>query len=145
MKVLLNEACQSLKKLFIIFLFGITFFLAGGSKWLDGKAPDWFVEQFSHTFLAYFPQNLLYLGLAFVESLVAFFAILSLVSREWIKKDSPYLKLTLLMSLMVFVALGFGARLSHKFQDAAFHFMYFSGTLLALFVVELEERNHKKN
>ena len=37
------------------------------------------------------------------------------------------------------MALGFGARLSHKYEDAASHFMYFTGTLLALVVIDRDD------
>ena len=50
------------------------------------------------------------------------------------------LKLVLAGSLLMFVALGFGARLSHKYEDAASHFMYFTGTLLALVVIDRDDR-----
>ena len=62
------------------------------------------------------------------------------MSGEWLRRRAPVLKLVLAAALLMFVALGFGARLSHKYEDAAFHFMYFTGTLLALVVIDRDDR-----
>ena len=74
----ISEKLYIFKRLSIIFLFGLMFFLASLGKWLDGEAPKWFIDQFSHTILSYMPQNFLYLSLAFFESLVAILAFSSL-------------------------------------------------------------------
>ena len=64
----------------------------------------------------------------------AFFAASGSATR------APLLKLVLAGSLLMFVALGFGARLSHDYENAAFQFMYFTGTLLALVVIDRDDR-----
>jgi hypothetical protein len=40
----------------------------------------------------------------------------------------------------MFIILGFGARTAGDFDAAASHFFYFSGTLLALVVIDRDER-----
>ena len=124
----------------ITLLFAVTFVLAGFGKLLDGSAPDWFVEQFAETPLGVLPQTPLFLFLAFGESLIGFGAVVSLLRGEWFRQRAPLMKLVLAGSLLMFVALGFGARLSHKYSDAASHFMYFTGTLLALVVIDRDDR-----
>ena len=123
----------------ITLLFAVTFVLAGFGKLLVGSAPDWFVEQFAETPLGVLPQTPLFLFLAFGESLIGFGAVVSLLRGEWFRQRAPLMKLVLAGSLLMFVALGFGARLSHKYSDAASHFMYFTGTLLALVVIDRDD------
>ena len=134
------RAARTLMRLSITLLFANTFVLAGWNKWMMGTAPDWFVEQFAATPLGSLPQTPLFLLLALGESLLGLGAVVSLFRGEWFRQRAPLLKLVLAGSLLMFVALGFGARLSHKYEDAAFHFMYFTGTLLALVVIDRDDR-----
>ena len=134
------RVARTLMRLAITLLFATTFLLAGLEKLLAGSAPDWFVEQFAATPLGVFPQTPLFLLLALGESLLGLGAVVSLFCGEWFRQRAPLLKLVLAGSLLMFVALGFGARLSHKYEDAAFHFMYFTGTLLALVVLDRDDR-----
>jgi len=134
------RVARTLMRLAITLLFATTFLLAGLEKLLAGSAPDWFVEQFAATPLGVFPQTPLFLLLALGESLLGLAAVVSLFCGEWFRQRAPLLKLVLAGSLLMFVALGFGARLSHKYEDAAFHFMYFTGTLLALVVLDRDDR-----
>ncbi len=134
------RAARTLMRLAITLLFAITFVLAGWNKWMMGSAPDWFVQQFAETPLGGLPQTPLFLLLALGESLLGLGAVVSLFLGEWFRERAPLLKLVLAGSLLMFVALGFGARLSHKYEDAAFHFMYFTGTLLALVVIDRDDR-----
>ena len=131
---------RTLMRLSITLLFAITFILAGLDKWTTGTAPDWFVQQFAETLLGRLPQTPLFLFLALGESLLGLGAVASLFRGEWFRERAPLLKLILAGSLLMFVALGFGARLSHKCSDAASHFMYFTGTLLALIVIDRDDR-----
>jgi len=131
---------RTMMRLAITLLFAVTFTLAGLNKWCTGAAPEWFVEQFAATPLGIFPQTPLFLLLALGESLLGLGAVASLVCGEWFRRQAPLLKLVLAGSLLMFVALGFGARLSHKNEDAAFHFMFFTGTLLALVVIDRDDR-----
>jgi len=139
------RAARTLMRLAITLLFAITFVLAGWNKWTMGTAPDWFVQQFAETPLGGLPQTPLFLLLALGESLLGLGAVVSLLCGEWFRQRAPLLKLVLAGSLLMFVALGFGARLSHKYEDAAFHFMYFTGTLLALVVIDRDDRQSAEN
>jgi len=131
---------RTVMRLAITLLFANTFLLAGLGKCFEGAAPEWFVEQFAETLLGSLPQTPLFLSLAVGEALLGFGAVASLFCGEWFRDRAPLLKLVLAGSLLLFVALGFGARLSHKYEDAAFHFMYFTGTLLALVVIDRDDR-----
>jgi hypothetical protein len=122
----------------LIFLF--MFLLSAIGKWADGGAPDWFIEQFSATWMGSMPQTPMYMGLALFETILAIGAIASLFMGEWGRVGAPALKLTLVGSLFLFIALGFGARVSGEYGAAADHFMYFSGTLLALVIIDRDER-----
>jgi len=134
------RVARTVMRLSVTLLFVVTFSLAGIDKWLTGAAPEWFVAQFAQTPLGGLPQTPLFLLVALGESLLGLGAVVSLLSGEWFRTRAPLLKLTLAASLLMFVALGFGARLSHKYEDAAFHFMYFTGTLLALVVIDRDDR-----
>jgi len=134
------RVARTVMRLAITLLFAVTFVLAGLGKWLEGSAPDWFVEQFATTPLGSLPQTPLYLLLAIGESLLGLAAVVSLFRGEWFRDRAPLLKLVLAGSLLMFVALGFGARLSGDYQNAAFQFMYFTGTLLALVVIDRDDR-----
>lgn len=136
----ISQITRTLMRLAVTLLFAVTFVLAGLDKWLVGTAPAWFVEQFAETPLGGLPQTPLFLLVALGESLLGLGAVVSLLSGEWLRGRAPVLKLVLAASLLMFVALGFGARLSHKYEDAAFHFMYFTGTLLALVVIDRDDR-----
>jgi len=136
----ISQMTRTLMRLAVTLLFVVTFVLAGLDKWLVGTAPAWFVEQFAETPLGGLPQTPLFLLVALGESLLGLGAVVSLLSGEWLRRRAPVLKLVLAASLLMFVALGFGARLSHKYEDAAFHFMYFTGTLLALVVIDRDDR-----
>ena len=139
------RAARILMRLSITLLFAITFVLAGWNKWMAGGAPDWFVQQFADTPLGGLPQAPLFLSLALGESILGLGAVISLFRGEWFRRRAPLLKLVLAGSLLMFVALGFGARLSNKYEDAAFHFMYFTGTLLALVVIDRDDRHSAVN
>ena len=134
------RVARTVMTLSITLLFAIMFCLAGLGKWLDGGAPERFVEQFANTPLGSLPQTPMYLGIALGESLLGLGAVVSLLKGEWLRGRAPLLKLTLAASLLMFVALGFGTRISHQYEDAAFQFMYFTGTLLALIIVDRDDR-----
>lgn len=136
----ISQMTRRLMRLAVTLLFAVTFVLAGLDKWLVGTAPAWFIEQFAETPLSGLPQTPLFLLVALGESLLGLGAVVSLLSGEWLRRRAPVLKLTLAAALLMFVALGFGARLSHKYEDAASHFMYFTGTLLALVVIDRDDR-----
>ena len=132
---------MGLMRLAITLLILITFGLASFGKWMDGGAPQWFIDQFSKTPMGSLPQTPLYLGIATIEGLVAIGALVSLVKMEWLRPPAEILRWTLVGALFLFVMLGCGARLSGHYEDAASHFMYFSGTLLMFFVIDRDDRD----
>ena len=133
-----------LMRLAVTLLFLVTFLLAGIDKWIDvgrlGGAPEWFVDQFGETMLGWLPLTPQFVGIALFETLLGIGAVVSLFSGECLGTRAPILKLTLVGSLFLFLALGFGCRLSGEFGAAADLFMYFSGALLALVVIDRDDR-----
>jgi hypothetical protein len=132
---------MSLMRLAVTLLILITFGLASFGKWMDGTAPQWFIDQFSKTWMGSMPQTSMYLGIAIIEGLLAVGALVSLVKLEWLRPPAEILRWTLVGALFMFIMLGFGARLSGQYTDAASHFMYFSGTLLMLFVIDRDDQD----
>ena len=121
-------------KIFAIQLFfGMTFFLAATLKWRMGVTPG-FLQQFGPTWLAHLPGGLpaVYYFLAVLESIAVLGLLLSLFTGEFLPgKSKRFLKLSLIYSLFVFVALSFGSRLTGKFDVAAVNMLYFLGALLS--------------
>lgn len=56
----------------------------------------------------------------------------SIVRLEFLRPGKTILQWTLTLSLLVFVVLAYGARLTGKFDVAAYNLMYFIGALLCL-------------
>ncbi len=111
-------------------------------KWLEGGTPQWFTKEFAETWLVGLPGGLdfsWYL-IAFLESVIAVSALISILRFEFlVRRDQIVLRSALLISLGVFVMLGFGGRLSGNHDIAAHSFQYFTGTLLSLFMIERSE------
>lgn len=121
------------KLLAIQLFFTMTFALAGLTKW-KGGVPDWFAEQFRGTWFGG-PSMLAvsYYGIALAETVAFLGFAASLVMGEACRAQAPmYLQLSLCLSLFIFVGLAYGQRVTFKFQDAAFMFLYFVGTLVCL-------------
>lgn len=135
-----DRIIMTLMRVAVTLIFLLTFLLAGIDKWNDGGAPEWFVNQFSETWMGSMPQTPMYLSIALLETIIAIGAIISLCIGEWFRNEATVLKYTLVVSLFMFVILGFGARTSGDFGTAANHFFYFSGTLIALLVIDRDVR-----
>jgi hypothetical protein len=129
-----------LMRLAVTLMILMVFTLGSLDKWMEGTAPQWFIDQFGDTWMGTMPQTPMYLGIAFLEGLLAIGALVSLVMMEWLSPRAVILKWTLAGVLFMFIILGLGARVSGQFADAASHFMYFSGTLLMLYVVDRSEQ-----
>lgn len=127
-------------RLAITLLMLIVFGLAALDKWMEGTAPQWFIDQFSDTWMGNMPQTPMFLSIAVLETVIALGAIVSLVKMEWLGSHAQIMRWTLVLVLFVFVMLGFGARVSGEFSAAADHFMYFAGTLLMLFMIDREDQ-----
>ena len=122
-------------------LFLVTFGLAGLDKFLTEGVPGWFTQQFGETFLATLPGlSFAYYKIALLEVAVVLIFVTSFVRGEFLEnRDRSFLKLGLALSLIVFVVLGFGLRLTKDFGGAANLFFYFGATLVCLFVVQKDE------
>jgi len=106
---------------------------AGIGKVINGM-PAWFPGKFGKTFLATFPGlAVTFWVLALSELLALTLGVIALGRIEFMaRKPAIFLQAMLAWSLFVFVQLGFGQWLTNEFNGAFQHFMYFSGTLVAL-------------
>lgn len=132
-----------LKFLAIQLLIAATFGLAAMGKWFPPGIPEGFMDQFSDTWLSSLPGGLFlpYYTIAVTEAAAFFLAVASIFRLEWINGNSKFLlKSSLILSLFIFVILTYGLRLTGEFGGAANAYFYFGATLIALFIVEYEER-----
>jgi len=116
-------------------LFLMIWGFAGVSKVADGM-PSWFGGKFGSTFLAKFPGLTATFWILAVSELAGMtLAIVALVRAEFAGRRPPVcLGATLVWSLFVFLQLGFGQWLTGEFSGAFQQFVYFCGTLIALWV-----------
>lgn len=70
--------------------------------------------------------------LAVLETISFFGCAASIVRLEFVRPSKTILQWTLTFALFVFVVLAYGARLTEKFDVAAYNLMYFVGALLCL-------------
>lgn len=143
MKKLFSTKLSDLKFLAIQLLLICTFGLASLAKWEPMGIPDNFIEQFGETWLALLPGSLIipYYTIAITETVAFLLVLISLFKMEWISSSSKiYLKYALTLSLLIFIILGFGLRLTDSFGGAANAFFYFGVTLFALHIVEKESQ-----
>lgn len=129
-------------RILITLLFGFTWALAGVGKIVERKVPEWFLNQFDSSFISRFPGvKAAYLSIALAELLAFMLCVVSLVRLEFfIASDPLFLKWALICSMMIFVMLGFGQRLTSDFVGSANSFQYFVGTLVCYAVLELIPR-----
>lgn len=125
-----SELYEALPWLAIELFYLCTYGLAAWLKWSQG-VPDWFVKQFSPTWLANAPGGLTlaYYFLASLETVAFCGFLLSLVRLEWLRGTAPVLRSSLVFSLFVFVVLAYGSRLTQKFDIAGWNYLYLIGTL----------------
>jgi hypothetical protein len=98
------------------------------SKIADFGVPEWFLKQFSHTVLDAFPGALAlnFFAIAALELVLTALFLVSLLRREFLPNHTrPFLKAGLWGSAWLFVALGFGLRMTGDFNSAAQAFVYF--------------------
>lgn len=128
-----------LKFIAIQLLFTITFGLTSFSKWAEGGIPEHFTDRFSDSLLNLFPGGLFvsYYAIAIIETFALVLFVISIFKMEWLTDNKKiYLESGLILSLFIFVILGFGLRLIGDQGGAANLFLYFGATLVALFLVE---------
>jgi hypothetical protein len=74
-----------------------------------------------------------YYSLAIGETIAALLALVALVRLEFLPgRSTVWTQWMLVLSLLLFVQLGFGQRLVQEFNGAASLFFYYGATLLAL-------------
>ena len=127
---MMNLDLQYFRNLAIIMIFAVLFGTAAFDKFKTLKTPEWFLKQFENTFIAKLPGgvSLGYWGIATAELLVTILLLASIVI-------TPLLPIALTCALFVFAKLCFGLRLVSDFQGSANMFIYFTATLISLFVI----------
>lgn len=114
----------------------MTFGLASLDKILVGKVPSWFLDQFKGTILDIFPRSLeiSFVMIALLEIVTTIVLIVGLAKKEFLLKaanDKRLLQYGVILSQFTFIVLGFGQRLTHKFDAAGDLFFYAALTFIA--------------
>jgi hypothetical protein len=121
------------------------FAIEAREKWMDRGVPEWFSTKFAHTWLTGLPGGLdfsWYL-ITLIETVIAVAVLVSIGRGEFIvRRDQTVLRTALMMSLGLFIMLGFGGRVSGDHAIAAHSFMYFTGTLLSLSMIDRPGDRH---
>ena len=117
-------------------LFLMVWGFTGLSK-LVGGVPSWFGDKFGQTILASFPGLTATFWLLTISEVLAFvLSAVALVRGEFLERRAPiFLPVALVWSLFVFVQLGLGQWLTADYNGTQQLFMYFCGTLIALYFV----------
>ncbi len=116
---------------------------AGFGKVIEG-VPSWFNDLFQHTFLATFPGLALSFWFITLLELIGFFlALISLIRREFLKKQLSYLRLCLAHTVFVFLTLEFGVLLANDLPGQERLFNYFVLSLVLYLTVTRHESLQK--
>ena len=131
-------------------LLGVTWIIPAWNKLSAGGVPGGFAERFSGTFLASFPGiPASYYSIAILEAIAGLLAVGSLLTGEFLPgKKAPLIKAAVLLSILVFIQLGFGLRLTGDNDGAANLFTYTIGAfvlLLSLNWFEQRQTTESKN
>jgi hypothetical protein len=118
---------QEIIRLAVIFIYFVLFATSAFEKVKNLTVPDWFLQQFSESYLGPYPTliKMGYWGITALESglTIAFVASLFIPAL---------LPVALVASLFLFAILCFGLRISYDFQGSANMFTYFAATLISL-------------
>lgn len=121
-----------MKNLPIWVLLFLTFGQAAMDKILGGSVPAWFVEQFRETFMATLPGlPIAYYTILVLELATAVLIAAGIAKREFLSAEKPLLTSGYVLAQLTFIALGFGQRLTHKYDQAAQLFFYAALTYIA--------------
>ena len=135
-----------MKSLPFCILLLLTFGQAGLDKLFGGPTPTWFLEQFHGTLLDLFPGSLSlsYYGIMTLELVTAAVLAVALIRREFLGgRPKKFLTLGIILSQVIFIALGFGLRLTHKFDGAAQLFFYAALTYIGGYILtEKDQPRH---
>lgn len=142
MDVLVGRAAHYLKYLAIYWIFAGMWLWSFWEKLAD-PVPQWFIDQFSPTFVDEFPGLTLSWRVAGVaELLVGLTFLVSLARLEFLPgRRKPVLLLALAGSACMFAYLGFGQRITDQFDSAASLFFYFGATVTSWIVVHRDDRH----
>ncbi len=114
----------------VIFIFSILFGTAGIDKFKSLKTPEWFIRQFDKSILAKFPKVI-----AFSYWKIAIFEILLAATFVASLMVPGLLPVALLGGMLLFGFLCFGLRMIGDYQGSANIFIYFTASLIALYVI----------
>lgn len=114
----------------IIFIYTILFGTAAFDKLKSLRTPEWFINQFSNTFIAKIPA-----GAKVAYWLIALYELVLTLSFIASILNMSLLPIALTGALFIFGILLFGLRLTSDFQGSANMFIYFAATLISLFFV----------
>ena len=133
-----------MKTLPIWILLLLTFGQAALDKIVGGGVPAWFVEQFSTTFMATLPGlPVAYYTILALEIVTTVLIGAGLAKREFLATEKPLLNAGYILAQLTFIALGFGQRLTHKYDQAAQLFFYAALTFIAGHLA-LKQSSHEK-
>ncbi len=115
-----------MKHLLFWILLLCTFGQAALEKILGGSVPSWFLEQFGSTILNPFPGSLTaaYYTIMLMELSTFLLIAAGLLKREFQKEEKRFLYFGAQFAQCTFIMLGFGQRLTHKYDAAAQLFVY---------------------
>ena len=139
MDILKNTKLADLKFIAVQLLYIMTFGMTSYSKWIEEGVPQHFVDRFSDTVLSILPGGMIFsfYTIAIAETFALALFLISVFKMEWLSESRKiYLESGLVLSLFIFLILGFGLRLAGEYGGAADLFFYFGVTLIALYVVE---------
>lgn len=128
----------TLRNLAIIFMFVVLLGTAAFDKITSGPTPDWFIKQFSNTFIAKMPGGASagYWFIAAFETILTLAFISALMHGDFVAGASvTLLSYALIGSLFLFAMLCFGLRITNDFQGSANMFTYFGVSLLSLYLI----------
>lgn len=139
MDVLKNTKLADLKFIAVQLLYIMTFGLTSYTKWTAAGVPQNFIDRFSNTVLAVLPGGtfISFYTIAIAETFALVLFLISVFKMEWLSESRKiYLESGLVLSLFIYLILGFGLRLAGEHGGAANLFFYFGITLVVLYVVE---------
>jgi hypothetical protein len=138
-----QRAAHYLKYLAIYWIFAGMWLWSFREKLAD-PVPQWFIDQFSPTFVDEFPGlELSWRAAGVAELVIGLLFIVSLIRLEFLPgRRKSVLLLALASSGCMFAYLGFGQRITDQFDSAASLFFYFGATLTAWIVVYRDDRHH---
>lgn len=139
MDILKNTKLADLKFIAVQLLYIMTFGMTSYSKWIEEGVPQHFVDRFSDTVLSILPGGMFFsfYTVAIAETFALALFLISVFKMEWLSESRKiYLESGLVLSLFIFLILGFGLRLAGEYGGAADLFFYFGVTLIALYIVE---------